>query len=457
MAALGGALFIQNTANVNDDGDPLVTNNALIPIEFAQVEVQKSTSTPTIGLGGTATWSIQVDSTGFTTATGVTVSDVLPAGFTYTGGATATLDGVATTAPTNLGTAATPIFGTYTLPVGSTLVITFSATANASVLPGTYNNPATADTTNTTENIIPYDETSSTAEDVTVVAPELAITKANNVGGTVQLGNSWTWTLTINNSGNGDAPFPTGSVILTDTLPGSGVTYIPSVSAVTPVNVTNAVNIGCSITTNVLTCTASTNDVIIGAGGSFDVLITATPSVAGTFTNASATCSVDPNDIVNEPNDVNLCNEDSVIVTAQADLSITKTIIVTPTAIGDPIQYQVVITNNGPDTATNVVVTDNIPASIINVIVTPGATSINGTVTTWVSPNWTISSLDSGETATLTLDGFVNASGTISNSAEVTASDQTDPNSTPNNNEPTEDDQDNADVIIAAQADLSLA
>ena len=50
-------------------------------------------------------------------------------------------------------------------------------------------------------------------------------------------------------------------------------------------------------------------------------------------------------------------------------------------------------------------------------------------------------SLASGASVTLQITGTANSTGPITNTAEVTASDQFDPDSTPNNRNPSEDDQ----------------
>ena len=49
-------------------------------------------------------------------------------------------------------------------------------------------------------------ETNNTCSNtVTVTAPDLTATKTNNVSGSTALGNSWTWTVALANSGNAAA------------------------------------------------------------------------------------------------------------------------------------------------------------------------------------------------------------------------------------------------------------
>jgi large repetitive protein len=69
---------------------------------------------------------------------------------------------------------------------------------------------------------------------------------------------------------------------------------------------------------------------------------------------------------------------------------------------------------------------------------------------------WTVGVVQVGVPQTLTLRGVIQATGIYTNTAEVTASPNFDPNSTPGNNNPAEDDQDSVTPPIAQQADLSL-
>src|SRR5207247_8422340 len=60
------------------------------------------------------------------------------------------------------------------------------------------------------------------------------------------------------------------------------------------------------------------------------------------------------------------CNEpnETSVVIAQADLSITKTDNPDPVNAGATLTYTVTVTNGGPSTAANVQVTDNLPPGV---------------------------------------------------------------------------------------------
>jgi uncharacterized repeat protein (TIGR01451 family) len=127
-----------------------------------------------------------------------------------------------------------------------------------------------------------------------------------------------------------------------------------------------------------------------------------------------------------------------------ADLALTKTVDNASPLVGRIVTFTLTLTNNGPDTATNVTVKDLLPPGLSFA----GATPSGGTSYDFTTGVWTVPSLANGATVTLALQATVDTVGAHTNTAEVTASDQPDPNSTPNNNNPNEDDQ--ASVTLAA-------
>src|SRR6202043_559113 len=97
--------------------------------------------------GTTGTYSITVSNAVNTAAaTSVSVSDALPAGFTYASTGSATVNPAVG--------ATNPAFGTFTIPGSGSVVITFTVDIAASVAPGTYNNPATATYLDPTRTVV---------------------------------------------------------------------------------------------------------------------------------------------------------------------------------------------------------------------------------------------------------------------------------------------------------------
>ena len=168
------------------------------------------------------------------------------------------------------------------------------------------------------------------------LAPDLTLAKANDTNNTVVLGNTYKWTLTVNNGASaGGATFTSGQTLLTDNLPTSGATY--SLGTVSVAGGTSG-PINCSIVTNTLTCVAGATDVTIPSGASFSVPITVTPTATGSLANprAAGICKVDPTPSVAEIDDTNNnCASNTVAVT-KATPSLTTTAS-GPVAIGSNI------------------------------------------------------------------------------------------------------------------------
>ncbi len=95
-----------------------------------------------------------------------------------------------------------------------------------------------------------------------------------------------------------------------------------------------------------------------------------------------------------------------------ADLMVLKTVNTANPNVGGEAIFTLVVTNNGPDTATGITVTDALPAGYTLV-------SASATQGTFVAPTWTVGTLALDASATLTLTVSVNASGPYLNSATV--------------------------------------
>ena len=133
------------------------------------------------------------------------------------------------------------------------------------------------------------------------------------------------------------------------------------------------------------------------------------------------------------------------------DLSLTGTVSNSAPAVGDIVTFTLTVNNAiGFSTATGVTVNEALPA---------GLTFINATASqgTFAANVWTIGTLTAGQTVTLTIVAMVANGGTKTNYAEVSAAGQVDIDSTPNNNSTTEDDDDQVSLTpVATQGDLSI-
>lgn len=175
-----------------------------------------------------------------------------------------------------------------------------------------------------------------------------------------------------------------------------------------------------------------------------------TMQLSGTI-DPAATGSLTNNVTVTAPagaTDTNLSNNttaDTDTLTPQVDLAVTKTDGQTEAVPGTNVTYTIVVTNNGPSTATGVVINDLLPGDISFVSDTLGQGTYNST--TGVA---TVGTIAPGGLVTLTLTGTIDAAetGMISNTATVSSNGtETDTS----NNMATDTD------TLTPQADLSVS
>lgn len=383
--------FDSNIAN-NTDTETTDTESVI------DLAITKTDSADPVTPGENLVYTLIVTNNGPSDATQVNVADNLPDGIQITS-ATSTVGTVTVPASAEDTTAANP--DDLTVSVGN-LASGASATItiNATVLPattGTLTNVATVSTADTsvTEN----NTANNTATETTGLSPEidLRVTKTDSIDPAIA-GSPLTYTIVVTN----DGPSTATNVTLSDTLP-AGVTFT-SASA-SQGTVTNNAGL---VTGNLGTLApnaSATVTLIVGVDGATRGTITNTATVQATETETSTT---------------NNSASQTTTINGNVDLAITKTDSVDPAVAGSALVYTIVVTNNGPSSATNVEVTDTLPSTL-----TPGTTSATvGTVTTngnIITGN--IGTLASGASATITVNTTVasTASGTITNTANVTA------------------------------------
>jgi len=122
---------------------------------------------------------------------------------------------------------------------------------------------------------------------------------------------------------------------------------------------------------------------------------------------------------------------------AMADLSLEKTVSTLTPTVGSSLTYFVQVTNAGPDTATGVEITESIPSGLANVSVAVSQGLYDAATGLWIAGEIPV-----GTVVTLTMTGTVLPTGSLSNTAQITESDQPDIDSEPDNNMPGEDDGD---------------
>jgi uncharacterized repeat protein (TIGR01451 family) len=175
--------------------------------------------------------------------------------------------------------------------------------------------------------------------------------------------------------------------------------------------------------------------------GSVNTLtITTQPSTSGTKINTVSVLTS------NQADTITTNNSASVTVTPRsADLSIKKEIDKNAPAPGDVVKFKITLNNAGPAAATGVLVLDALPAGYSYVSDDSGGSYNNFTGV------WSVGTVAVNSNKILNITVLATAASNKTNAVEVLASDQLDPDSTPNNSSISEDDDD-----ASPKVDLSL-
>ncbi len=433
----------------DDDEDSFI----LVP-QRSDLSLSKTVSNGTPNVGDVVTFTISISNAGPNAASGVSVQDVVPVGYSsltaisLTGVATGnTIDWTALSVPVGVNTVVLSFNATVDAPTGTANEYVNTAQITASDQFDPDSDPTTgANNDDKGDGVNDDDETSV---GVVIQQADLSIVKTiNNM--LPNVGETVTFTLTITNSG----PNMATGVSVADILP-NGYTL-------------STVNNGGIATGNTASWTALT---VAANNGVRTLTYQATvnaPGVGVSYTNSAQITASDQYDPDSNPTTDNTIDEDGdgdgddddettlTIVPAQADLSLTKIVVdgdITP-LVGSEITFEIRVFNDGPQNATGVTVSDLLPTGYDFILYSSTSGTYNET-----SGVWSLGNIVSGTSEVLLIDVLVNGTGDYLNIAEVTASDVFDIDSVPNNDDgdQSEDDEDNAIVTpVFSIADLSL-
>ena len=398
------------------------------PLCFPLLTVTKVTTRPDTVQGGVTTYSIRVsNAAGYGTATGVVVTDPLPAGFnlastdsvTTAGGATRTT----TSTPPALSTS--PGWGAFSIPGGGTVTVSFTANVTAAAALGTAQNPAnvtsddptrtaagqtvTPGGTYSTGDFVPgsnYLASSSTGEDVNVRLPAIISVGFSpvsvNAGGTAQL------SIIVQNP-NGVA-LPASA--LSDSLP-PGLT-----AAGGAITVTGSGCTGFGPTTVAAGATSwSQSAGTVPANGTCTFLINVVAGSGQSYSDALPVAAF--------TNSLNVINTTPASATLLSRPTLSKTF--SPIAVAANAQSTLGFTTANPNAATalsNASFTDSLPSGLV---AAGGAVTVTGTGCTGFTPttvaagqaqlNFTGGALPAGGSCTLSLGVVSGTSGSYMNTA----------------------------------------
>jgi uncharacterized repeat protein (TIGR01451 family) len=397
--------------DTNDTNNEAVDTDTLTPT--ADLRVSKTNGSTQSVPGLATSYTIVVSNVGPSSAPGVRVLDAPPAvllnpSWTCAGAACAAAAGTGS------------INQVVSLAPAGSLTFTISGTVDPS---------AVGSLTNTASLVVPSgitdpDATNNSATDTDTLSPQVAVgvTKTNNLS-SVRAGLPTTYTIVVSNTGPSNA----GNVTVTDTLP-------------TALNWTGANASWTCATTNGATCagagSGSISDVVnLPAGATVTYTLTATvsPDATGTVAN---TAGVAVSSAVTDATTADDTASDTDPIDVLTDLAIAKTDSALTAVPGTPITYTVTVTNAGPATAVGARVVDTLPAAFQNAwwtcLATPGSSCGVATGTGSINDRVTVAV---GGTITYVLRADIDsaASGSLVNTASVTAASGTTDPDTGNN------------------------
>ncbi|MCW2120516.1 Ig-like domain-containing protein, partial [Flavobacterium sp. 7A] len=381
VAKINAAGNYTNTAEVTkvDQADPngIVHGNntpseidqsdiTIVPVEIVDLVTTKTVDKSNPNQGDIVKYTLTVVNKGPSTATGVNLTDNLPAGLVYvshfaTGGTVNTYSGGLWT------------IGNINIGSSAILVIDARVTAAGTVAQTPIVNTATAASGNESDPTTVGDDLT---EPITVTSSDLVTEKTvsnSNPSETETI----TYTIKVTNNG----PSPATAVRVTDILP-IGVTYIGN-------NLGGDYNYGSGLWT--------VGDIAVGATKVLNIDVTPNPGTAGkTIVNTTTAAKGNQSDPTTLGDDLN----ESIVVQNSADIVLTKIVDNNTPNIGDIITYTVTVTNKGSIDVTNLVIKDKLPGGLTFFSATPG-------IGVWSEPNWTIGTLLPGEKGTIILKAIV--------------------------------------------------
>ena len=302
------------------------------PLDADLRVVSKVDTADPVLLGSTFSYVVTVGNAGPANATGVTVTDTLPAGLSFVSGAGCT----------NVGPIVTCVVGA--LAAGSTAGISFIVNADAI---GTWTDTARVSGDQPDLDLSNNSKTESTTVQAVT---DLQVVSKTDSADPVLHGDTFSYTVVVRNNGPSNA---TG-VTVTDTLPGGLVFFSsPDCTAVGPL----------------VTCPVGA----LASGSSASVTFSVTATSAGVKTDTASVTGDQTDPVL-----ANNSKSESTTVDPVVALSVTKT----GTASifwGDNATYTIVVSNAGPDAATGVEVTDSIagPGTFVSGTAAGGACTIS--------------------------------------------------------------------------------
>ncbi len=354
------------------------------------VTIEKTTSTPTVTPGATASWTLKVANDGNAPATTVEVTDDVPADFS---GATGTWTGATAGACTGTTTLTCAI---GTLDPGDEVEVVIQATAARAIVCGDRNN----------EGVVTWDPDGRAADDVdltiTGCAQQLTVTKQAS-SATAAQGDPITWTVSVSSSGTVTVTDVEVTDDLDNLLTGVVATWLPD-----PAGIATPTACLVAAVTNVVSC--DVGDLVPGLGATVTITANAPtgPNTCGPIPNVAIAEGVGVGATASNPAPVTVTDCEPLLSLDKANTG--------PAQVGPggTATFTITVANTGTLDATQVQVDEVVPVGWTLTALDPAAACDLATASCVVD-------VPVGQpavlTATMTAPGGNNACATYENTA----------------------------------------
>ncbi|MBN1286228.1 MAG: DUF11 domain-containing protein [Anaerolineae bacterium] len=368
-------------ADVTEPEDPNEENNTdteetEVVAPSADLAITKTASPEPASIGMPLAYVVTVTNNGPSTATGVTMTDTLPAGLIP--------DEILITQGTCTVDESTVTCEIGDLPMGELVTITIPVTPDAA---GTLTNSAEV---SALDPVDPNTENNFVSIDTEVIEPSADLSIAKEAPAEIDVHQELTYTITVTNGG----PSAAVGVQMSDPLP-AGVTLVSA----TPSQGSCDDTVACSL-----------GD--LNSGASATVTIVVMTNEVGTLVNTATVQAEMPTD----PNpDNNSAEAQTSVITREADVWVTKTDAPDPVGSGEMLTYTITVANDGPMTAAGVMVNDPLPAGVTLVSAVPSQGSCDSTIVC------SLGDIPAGASVTITIQVIAVESGLIGNTTTAEA------------------------------------
>jgi uncharacterized repeat protein (TIGR01451 family) len=371
----------------------------------ADIAVAKTVDNAAPNVGDVVTFTVTATNNGPADATGVEVTDGLPAGLTFLS---------ATPSGTTTYSQATGVWAIGALPVGASETLQIVASVAD---PGLITNTATVSASDQPDPV-PGNNTAGASINANASA-DIQVAKTVD-DATPLVGANVTYTISAQNNGPDDA---TG-VEITDALP-AGVTFVSASPSVGTYDSTTGIwTIG-----NFANGASATLSIVATVTSADPVLNTATVTHSDQFDPAPGN------------------NESGVSINGrQIDIAVLKVVDNNAPNVGDAVTFTITAHNNGPDDGTGIEITDMLPAGLTYLSSSPSQGVYDDATGVWTIGD--LPAAGAGSTATLAITAHVDQAGPLTNTAALTASDEPDSNGSNNSSSVSLNGNPLADLVV---------